>query len=91
MTMGTVDSPFLAINTVHHHLEAVVKTRSKLAEAARFIKEHLYVDDLIGSVDEEEEEITLRKHIQKIFDMMRMKITKWSSNLTKLSRTIPKK
>ena len=76
LTMGTVDSPFLAINTVHHHLEEVVKTHPELAKAAKFIKEHLYVDDLIGAVDKEEEAITLRRQIQQIFDMMRMKITK---------------
>ena len=67
-----------------------MKRHPKLAEAARFIKEHLYVDDLIGSIDEEEEAITLRKQIQKIFEMMQMKITKWSSNSTRLLKTIPK-
>ena len=69
LTMGTVDSPFLVINTVRHHLEEVVKTHPELAKAARFIKEHLYVDDLIGAVDKEEEAITLRKQIQQIFDL----------------------
>ena len=32
LTMGSVDSPFLAINTVHHHLENVTKTHPNLAE-----------------------------------------------------------
>ena len=90
LTMGTVDSPFLAINTVHYHLQEVIKSHPELAKAATFIKEHLNVDNLIGAVDEAEEEIILRKQIPKIFDMMRMKITKWSSNSTKPLKKIPK-
>ena len=55
--MGSVDSPFLAINTVHHHLENVTKTHPKLSRAAKFIKDHLYVDDLLGAVDSIDEAI----------------------------------
>ena len=51
LTMGSVDSPFLAINTVHHHLEHVSKTHPKLRRAAKFIKDHLCVDDLLQAVD----------------------------------------
>ena len=36
--MGSVDSPFLAINTVHHHVDQITETEPKLAEAAQFIK-----------------------------------------------------
>ena len=90
LTMGSVDSPFLAINTVHHHLDSVAKSHSKLKKAAKFIKDHLYVDDLLGAVDSIEEAIEIRKQIQDIFAMMKMKITKWSSNSSSLLRTIPK-
>ena len=47
LTMGTSDSPFLAIYTVHHHLNQIIKNQSKLKEAEEFIKRYLYVDDLI--------------------------------------------
>ena len=90
LTMGSVDSPFLAINTVHHHLGNVAKTHPELRKAAQFIKDHLYVDDLLGAVDSVEEAIELRKQIQRIFSMMKMKITKWSSNTPSLLKTIPK-
>ena len=49
--MGTVDSPFLAINTVHHHLDEVVKFHPELKQAAELIKKYLYVDDLLGATD----------------------------------------
>ena len=90
LTMGSVDSPFLAINTVHHHLENVTKTHPKLSRAAKFIKDHLYVDDLLGAVDSIEEAIEMRQQIQEIFAMMKMKITKWSSNAPSLLKTIPR-
>ena len=88
--MGSVDSPFLAINTVHHHLEQMMKTNQKLKQAVEFIKRYLYVDDLIGATDSIEEATKLREDIQKIFAMMKMRITKWSSNSAAVLKTIPK-
>ena len=88
--MGSVDSPFLAINTVHHHLEQIIKTNPKLKQAAEFIKRYLYVDDLIGATDSIEEATKLRKDIQNVFAMMKMRITKWSSNSAAVLKTIPK-
>ena len=90
LTMGSVDSPFLAINTVHHHLEQIIKTNPKLKQAAEFIKRYLYVDDLIGATDSIEEATKLREDIQNIFAMMKMRITKWSSNSAAVLKTIPK-
>ena len=90
LTMGSVDSPFLAINTVHHHVDQIIKTKPNLKEAAEFIKKYLYVDDLIGATDSVEQAINLRKEIQEIFAMMKMRITKWSSNSMKVLKTIPK-
>ena len=88
--MGSVNSPFLAINTVHHHLDKIIDTNPKLASAAEFIKKYLYVDDLIGATDSVAEATKLREDIQKIFAMMKMRITKWSSNSAAILKTIPK-
>ena len=88
--MGSTDSLFLAINTVHYHLEEVVKSHPNLKHAAEFIKKYLYVDDLLGATDTINEAIELRTQIQKIFAMMKMQISKWSSNSIPLLRTIPK-
>ena len=74
--MGSTDSPFLAINTVHYHLEEVVKSHPNLKHAAEFIKKYLYVDDLLGATDTINEAIELRTQIQKIFAMMKMQISK---------------
>ena len=88
--MGSVDSPFLAINTIHYHLDLIIKEQPHLKQAAEFIKKYLYVDDLIGATDTIQEAIKLRVEIQKIFAMMKMRITKWSSNSASLLKTIPK-
>ena len=72
LTMGSVDSPFLAINTVHHHLDQIIKTKPKLKQAAEFIKIYLYVDDLIGATDSIEEGTKLREDKQNIFVLMKM-------------------
>ena len=88
--MGSVDSPFLAINIVHHHLNDVVKSHPNLKQAAEFIKKYLYVDDLLGATDKTNKALELRTQIQKIFAMMKMQITKSSSNSAAPLRTIPK-
>ena len=90
LTIGSTDSPFLAIYTVHHHLNQIIKKQPKLKQAAEFIKKYLYVDDLIGATDTIEEAIKLRSQIQEIFAMMKMRITKWNSNSATLLKTIPK-
>ena len=53
------------------------------------LRKHLYVDDLILSVDTIEEAILVRKEITDIFGEMKMKIRKWASNNDKILNTIP--
>ena len=67
----------------------IAKMYPELKRAAIFIKDHLYVDDILGAVDTETEAIKLRKQIQEIFAKMQMKITKWTSNSTTLLQTNP--
>ena len=57
--------------------------------AAEFVREHLYVDDLLGATDDVKVAINLRKDIQEIFSLMRMQITKWTSNSIELLKSIP--
>ena len=89
LTMGTTDSPFLAINTVHHHLDQIAEEYPELKNTTEFVKDHLYVDDLLGAVDSAKEAIELRKQIQEIFAKMKMTITKWTSNSAAVLNTIP--
>ena len=88
--MGSVDTPFLANNTVHYHLDQIIKSNPKLKQAAEFIKKYLYVGDLIGATDTVEEAIKVRKEIQTIFALVLMRMTKWISNSTEVLKTIPK-
>ena len=88
--MGSVDIPFFAINTVHHHLDQIIRSEPKLKQLAAFIKNCFHVDNLIEMTDTAEEAIRLREDIQNMFAMMKIRITKWSSNSAALLKIIPK-
>ena len=53
------------------------------------MRKHLYVDDLILSVDTIEEAILVRKEITDILGGMKMRIRKWASNSCEILDTIP--
>ena len=72
--MGTVDSPYLSISTVHHHLEQTAEEQSELKLVCELIKDHLYVDDLLLAVPSENKAIQFRRETSKIFEEMKMKI-----------------
>ena len=57
----------------------------------RLMIEHLYVDDLIVSVDTIAEAIMLREEINSIFGEIHMEIKKWASNSKEVLQTIPEK
>jgi len=90
LSMGTVDSPYLAIATIHYHLDQISIKYPHLKETCQFIKDHLYVDDLMASIKSTSKAIELRKSISEVLDMMRMKIHKWSSNSPALLKSIPR-
>lgn len=58
LALGSVDFPFLVINTAHHHLDQIIKTNPKLKQAAAFIKT-IYI--LMTSLD-------LRTQLKKQLD-----------------------
>ena len=68
--MGASDSPFLAIATIHHHLDEVVKSNPNKKWITDLIRNHLYVDDFLVSVDTIEEAIILRREVTEIFSQM---------------------
>ena len=74
--MGTTDSPYLSINTVHHNLDKIAEEGPSLERPCQFIKDHLYVNDLMVAVNLEEEAIKLRQTVLKLLTKMRMKIQK---------------
>ena len=71
-------------------MDQIIKTNPKLKQSAEFIKQYLYVNDLIVATDTIEEAIKLKEELQLIFAMMMMRITKWSSNSIEVIKTIPK-
>ena len=89
LLMGAKSSPYLAIATVHHHLNKVAKEEPEKQQLCQLLKESLYVDDLITGVDTIEEAIELRKNVTDIFKGMNMAIRKWASNSHQLIDTIP--
>ena len=91
LLMGSKDSPYLALATIHHHLELYEKQHPEKAWVTKLIREHLYVDDLIVSVDTVAEAIMLRKEISSIFGEIHMEIKKWASNSEEVLQTIPEK
>ena len=74
LTMGTVDSPFLYLETIHYHLDKTAKEYANLKNACELIKKHLYVDDLMAAVNSTTEAIIFREIISDIFAKMKMKI-----------------
>ena len=87
--MGAKSSPYLAIATVHHHLNKVAKEQPKKQELCRLLKDSLYVDDLITGANSVPEAIELRQDVTKIFEGMKMTIRKWATNSHELLETIP--
>ena len=76
LLMGSKDSPYLALATIHHHLDLYEKEHPKKAWVTRLIKEHLYIDGLIVSVYTITEAIMLGKEISSIFGKIHMEIKK---------------
>ena len=74
LLMGAKSSPYLAIATVHHHINKVAKEEPEKQQLCQLLKESLYVDDLITGVDTIEEAIELRKNVTDIFKGMNMAI-----------------
>ena len=64
--MGAKDSPFLAIATIHYHLDQLAQSNPEKIWILDLLRKHLYVDDLILSVETIEEAILVRTEITDI-------------------------
>ena len=89
ITMGAKDSPFLAIATIHYHLDQLAQSNPEKIWILNLLRKHLYVDDLILSVDTVDEAILVRREITDILGQIKMKIRKWASNNPDILDTIP--
>ena len=68
--MGTNDSPFLALATIHHHLDHLAQCNPVEIWILDLLRKHLYVYDLILSVDTIKEAILVQKEIMHILGGM---------------------
>ena len=78
---GVGQSPFLLGGTLDTHLD---KYTEELPEIIEEIKENLYVDDVIGGVENQDEAKNLKENIIKIFGDTKFVLHKWHSNIPEL-------
>ena len=69
------DSPFKSIAVILHHAK---RMQEKYPAATTAVRLSTYVDDVLHSVDTEEEAISLQKEIVEFFASCGMVIKKWS-------------
>ena len=77
----------MAIATVREHAK---RFHDRFPDAAETILSYMYVDDLITSVDSEEEAIQLSRNLRELMELAGMRLRKWASNNEKVLQDIPK-
>ena len=87
LIFGAADPPFLAIATVREHTK---RFHDRFPDAAETILSYMYVDDLITSLDSEEEAIQLFHDLRALMELAGMRLRKWASNNEKVLQDIPK-
>ncbi|XP_076653517.1 uncharacterized protein LOC143359464 [Halictus rubicundus] len=77
LTFGVSSSPFLAIRTVHQLAD---DERESYARAAKILKSHLYVDDLLSGADTIDEARAIRREVTGALSRGGFSIRQWASN-----------
>ncbi|XP_055910735.1 uncharacterized protein LOC129945101 [Eupeodes corollae] len=77
VTFGVNSSPFLLTGTIRMHLS---KEEDCFPKTCKALKECFYMDDLVMSVDTEEEGKQISKEAAIIMSNASMNLTKWNSN-----------
>ena len=77
VSFGVNCSPFLAIATVHNHAE---RFELEFPQAAKCVKDDMYVDDCLTVADDEEEAMKLQQSMTELMYRAAFNLTKWSSN-----------
>ena len=77
VVFGVNASPFLLQATIRHHLSIHAQTDSELVA---LLQRDIYCDDLITSVDTEEEAKNVSKRTKEIFQDAKMTMTQWSQS-----------
>ena len=86
VVFGNTASPFLAAMTVKHHATKCLAESNdpEIQEAARVTLKYLYCDDLILSINTEDEAVTLVRGLEKMFSCGGFFAAKYKSNSKKV-------
>jgi len=87
VTYGTSAAPFLATRCLK---QLAMDSREKFPVGAQAAAESFYVDDLIDSVDTEDQAITIFQELSTMLSTAQMDIRKWASNNSKFMNAVPK-
>ena len=81
LPFGLTCSPFLAIATVHCHLD---KYAEKYPNMVNQLKKNMYIDDALTGAETEDEAIQLYEESYGVMKKAGMELVKWNSNSPKL-------
>ena len=77
LPFGLSCSPFLAIATVHHHLQ---KYQDRYPNLVKELLENMYMDDVLTGAETEEEAIKMYEEACEIMKEAGMQLVKWNTN-----------
>jgi hypothetical protein len=86
VTFGIASAAFLATNSVFRLAE---DNEAKFPLAAKVVRESLYVDDGLPSVQTKQLQLLLQRQLQDLFATGGFKLHKWDSNYTEVLNSIP--
>lgn len=77
ITIRAKDSQFIAISTLHHHLDQLPRSNLEKIWILDLFRIHMNVENFILSVDSIEEAILVRREITDILRGMKIRIKNW--------------
>ncbi|XP_051155340.1 uncharacterized protein LOC127277935 [Leptopilina boulardi] len=86
VTFGLSAAPFLAIRCLHQLADDF---NNEFPEAAKVIKEDIYVDDLLTGTDEFESALNLRNDVIELLKKGQLNMRQWASNDPRLLEGLP--
>ena len=85
VTFGTASAPYLAVRTL---MQLADDEGDKYPEAAKILREDLYVDDVMSGHDDLEQAIRISQNLKKLLRLGGFELKKWSSNNRDFMETI---
>ena len=86
VTFGVVSSPFQAIDVVLKHAKLF---ETQYPRATKVLKNSLYMDDVLTSLDDPNEATATVEELQRLFEQASMKPHKFSTNYAPIIESVP--